>query len=232
MFRVAALEQTVAKSARPVQLGVQIEFDLVAEENKDLLLADATSERLVELKAEFAAQERLGYGTVRQKTSHPDTGQLKAVAPKHSATAQRVSGWNDVERRAAVYHVEVPGMHRTVDEGRVGRSRAHAHLNDGGAEVRRRARHCAHGQVGVENENSTDSPGMPRKLFRKGSHVSHVDSVLRLPIGRGGRCRRSTGFELSYHLIEALRESLGRAPGRVAPVSTLDVTCGAVAHTD
>ena len=122
-------------------------------------------------------------------------------------------------------------MHRTVDEGRVGRSRAHAHLNDGGAEVRRRARHCAHGQVGVENENSTDSPGMPRKLFRKGSHVSHVDIVLRLPIGRGGRRRRSTGFELSDHFIEALRESLGRALG-YAPVTTLDFTCGVIAHTD
>jgi hypothetical protein len=94
VFRVAALEQTVAKSAYPVQLGVQIEIDLVAEESEDLLLADATSERLVELKAEFATQERLGYGTVRQKTSHPDPGQLKAVALKHSATTlQPRSAW-------------------------------------------------------------------------------------------------------------------------------------------
>ena len=57
MLRIAALEHTVAESVRKVQLGVQIDIDVFAEKAESLLGNDATSERLVELEAEFATKE-------------------------------------------------------------------------------------------------------------------------------------------------------------------------------
>jgi hypothetical protein len=102
--------------------------------------------------------------------------------------------------RATVHYVESAFAHRTVDKGSGAFSGAQAHLDYGGAEVRRGARH---GQAGAENENSTDGLSMPLELLLKGLDVSHVDIVLRLPLSRGRSRRGSSGFECSDNLIEA-----------------------------
>jgi hypothetical protein len=180
MLRIGALEQTVAESARKVQLGVQVEIDVFAEIAESFLGNDATSERIVELEAELATKEWRSHLTVGQKTPHTYGGLPKAVAPKQTATAQDMRYRQHAKGRATVHYVESAFAHRTVDKGRVAFSGAQAHLDDGGAEVRRGARH---GQAGAENENSTDGLSMPLELLLKGLDVSHVDIALRLPSG-------------------------------------------------
>ena len=186
MLRIAALEQTVAESARKVQLGVQIDINVVAEKAESLLGNYATSERLVELEAELATKEWRSHLTVGQKTPHTYGGLTEAVAPKQTATAQDMPDRQNAEGRAAVHHVEIALTHRTADKGMVTFSCAHAHLDDGGAKVRRRARY---GQVGAENVNSTDGRSMLPELLLKGFNVSNVDILLRLATGRGHRRR-------------------------------------------
>jgi len=186
MLRIGALEQTVAESARKVQLGVQVEIDVFAEIAESFLGNDATGERIVELEAELATKEWRSHSTVGQKTPHTYGGLPKAVAPKQTATAQDMLYRQHAKGCATVHYVPIALFHRTAGKGRVTFSIAHAHLDDGGAKVRRRARY---GQVGAENENSTDGLSMPLEPLLKGLDVSHVDIVLRLPFGRGRRRR-------------------------------------------